>query len=170
MCEIASDHLQNKSAGFIFKFMLPVLTQGGAETSCSISLCWSPEDSGKWGLCFQVEKTELSLLPRALQLPSRSRHSVGRKRAGRATSGQQLPRARHCRHSYTRMVHTALPSSRTHAASSKEAQCCLGPRASVAQGVAKLSRLQPGCCPRREKEPSTFKPTLRRLPSPPGSP
>lgn len=118
MCEIASDHLQNKSAGFIFKFMLPVLTQGGAETSCSISLCWSPEDSGKWGLCFQVGKNSgFPVGPLSSSLAGVGRHSVERKRAGRAASGQQLLRARRCRHSYTRMVHTDLPSSRTHAAS-----------------------------------------------------
>lgn len=65
MCEIVSDHLQNKSAGFIFKFMAPVLTQGGDETRCKISLCWSPGNPGKWGSTFLGrKKTAVFLLLR----------------------------------------------------------------------------------------------------------
>lgn len=63
MCHVVSDHLQNKSAGFIFKLMCPVFAQGGAETSCKISLFWNPEDLGKMGSTFLSQKEAVVSLP-----------------------------------------------------------------------------------------------------------
>lgn len=64
------------------------------------------------------------------------------------------------RHGQTRVVHTALPASRTPRPPRKKAQCCLGPRATVARGVSSSADFSLGVAPQREKAPSPFKPTL----------
>lgn len=63
--------------------------------------------------------------------------------------------------SHTRMVHAASSAPRTHTASSTERPVLLRTPGHCRPRCDKLSGLQPGVAPRREKAPSTFKPTLQ---------
>lgn len=109
-----------------------------------------------------------SVGPRARELPSWSGHRVGRGHARRqaTASGQQLS-ALCTAGAVTRGWCTQLsPAPAPTKPPQKKAQCCLGPRASVARGVSSLADFSLGAAPRRDKAPSPFKPTLQRLPSP----
>lgn len=59
--------------------MLPVLAHGGGESSCKISLYWSPEDPGEWGLRFKVSRERR--FPAARWSPALAR-SLARSLAG----------------------------------------------------------------------------------------
>lgn len=109
---------------------------------------------------FKSEKAADSLLlvgPRARELPSRARHTVGRTRR-RAAWGQPLLGALHCGRSYTRVVRTALPAPAPTQPPQTKAQGHLRPRASVARGVSSLADFSPGATRGREKVPSPSPP------------
>lgn len=120
--------------------------------------------SRKMGCTFlSRRKTAVSPLFRgALRLRARCLEQAQRRGRTRRASGLRLPlRAGRHRHGHTRWC-TSLSSAPAHTASSTERPVLLRSPGHCRPRCVKLSGLQAGVAPRREKAPSTFKPTLRK--------